>query len=52
MADSYEKRARQKRKERKRREKAEQRRNKAAQSGERESEEDVAARYLDQDDKR
>lgn len=47
MGDSYEKRARQKRKAQKRREKAEQKRRAKEEGGEPESDEDVAARYLD-----
>jgi len=45
VGETYEKRARQKRKAQKRRQKAEQKRNKEPVEGE--TEEDVAARYLD-----
>lgn len=48
MGDTYEKRARQKRKARKKREKQEQKRlRKEIDPSERESEEEIAARYLD-----
>ena len=53
MAETYEKRARKKRKEKKRRDKAEQKRIQGEQgTGERESDAEVAARYLDQPEDR
>ena len=51
MAETYEKRARKKRKEQKRRDKAEQKRIQGEQAPEeRESEADIAARYVDKPD--
>ena len=47
MGDSYEKRARQKRKAQKKREKAEQKRRLKEEGGDPASEEDIASRYVD-----